>query len=82
MKPTEKKAYEFKAAVSYDIMIVEDELMDNATWDVYARKNENGTHTAYMEMFGLCKDTTTLEEAYKLALANLPDFMDVFEDEA
>lgn len=83
MTRTTKTAHEFNAAITYDIMIIEDECMNTPTLDIYARKREDEAATPYMFMFGIPKKTGSedeIQEAYRLAVANLPDYMEMFED--
>lgn len=51
------------------------------TYDCYVRRNVDGAVTAFLYMFGLPKDTTSYEEAIVLADANVPDYIDLFDQE-
>lgn len=83
MTRTTKTAHEFTAAITYDIMIIEDGSTTRPALDIYARKREGEAATPYLFMFGIPKETGSedeIQEAYKLAVANLPDYMEMFED--
>ena len=53
----------------------------DGTYDCYVRRNVDGVTTPFLFMFGCPKDSTTYEETIALAIANVPDYLDLFDQE-
>lgn len=62
---------------THNVMIV----ARNGQYDCYLMEHEDGHETPYFFMFGLPTNENTFDEAVSIALANVPDYYFLCEDE-
>ena len=55
----------------------------NMVYDCYVMEHDDNTETPFLYMFGITPDNVhSFEDAVEIAVANAPDYYDLFEEES
>ena len=76
--PSKKKLVGCTVPVGNNYTVMVQDVGDE--YDCYIRQNIDGRSTPFLFMFGCLKSNTSYREAIQLAIANVPEYLDLFEE--